>query len=128
MLNPINATASAAIVQAATAKPAPSGAQAQLAKLQTDLSDWVHCASCNTPEGQAKIADITAKIQDLQKNMQSAADARQAAQQAAKQASETPKSSNIQSPGANSSNSTSGTGAGPANLTSALGQNVDEFV
>jgi hypothetical protein len=35
---------------------------ADLSKCQVQLSDWVHCASASTPEGQAKIKQISQQI------------------------------------------------------------------
>jgi hypothetical protein len=35
-------------------------------------SDWVHCASSETPEGKAKIAEISDKISAIKRQMQSA--------------------------------------------------------
>lgn len=55
----------------APAAPLPAtGLEAQLAKLQTQLADWVNCPSCKTPEGKAKIAEINAKIKDVEQRMQ----------------------------------------------------------
>ena len=50
------------------------GLEARLAQYETKLSDWVHCASCKTPEGKAKIAEITDKINEI-KQLQKAAEA-----------------------------------------------------
>ena len=40
----------------------PATASADLAKLQSQLSDWVHCPSSKTSAGKAKIAEITDRI------------------------------------------------------------------
>jgi hypothetical protein len=46
-----------------------SGASGELAKFESQLSDWVHCPSCKTPEGKAKIAEITSKIDAIKNEM-----------------------------------------------------------
>jgi len=46
---------------AASSRP-PATASADLAKLESQLSDWVHCPSGKTPTGKARIAEITDKI------------------------------------------------------------------
>ena len=48
----------------------PGGAlEGQLAKYEVQLSDRVSCPFCTTPEGKAKIAEIEAKIKDIQLQM-----------------------------------------------------------
>jgi len=42
--------------------PAPANTSPELAKLEVQLSDWVHCPSARTPEGKAHIAEITQQI------------------------------------------------------------------
>jgi hypothetical protein len=54
---------------AASLLPA-TGLDVQLARLQTQLADWVNCPSCKTPEGKAKIAGINAQIKDVELRMQ----------------------------------------------------------
>lgn len=46
-------------------RAAPANARAELAKYESQLSDWVHCASSKTSEGKAKIAEITDKIESI---------------------------------------------------------------
>jgi hypothetical protein len=48
---------------------APANVDAQLARYETQLSDWVHCPSCTTSAGKAKIAEITAEIESLKATM-----------------------------------------------------------
>lgn len=50
-----------------------AGLDAQLARYRTQLADWRGCPSCNTPEGKAKIAEISDKISAI-KRLQEAAD------------------------------------------------------
>jgi hypothetical protein len=60
----------------AVAPAAPANAGAELAKYESQLSDWVHCASCKTAAGKAKIAEITDKIQAIKTQMKRAEEAR----------------------------------------------------
>lgn len=36
--------------------------EARLARYQAQLSDWTHCVSAKTPEGKAKIKDLSDKV------------------------------------------------------------------
>lgn len=49
----------------AVAVPRPAAADGQLAKCESQLSDWVHCPSGKTPAGRAKIAEISNQIATL---------------------------------------------------------------
>jgi hypothetical protein len=40
--------------------------EAQVDQYKIKLADWANCPSCKTPEGKAKIADISNKIRDIQ--------------------------------------------------------------
>jgi hypothetical protein len=62
----------------AAARP-PADAPGQLAKLETQLSDWTHCESSKTTAGQQKIAAITAAINTLKAQVRQADEARAAA-------------------------------------------------
>jgi hypothetical protein len=65
MTQALTAVSSSATVVAPTAglqTPRPMGLDAELAKCQGQLSDWVHCVSASTPEGKAKIEEISARI------------------------------------------------------------------
>ena len=53
----------------------PANASGELAKCESQLSDWVHCASSKTPEGKAKIAEITGKIDAIKAQMKKAEEA-----------------------------------------------------
>jgi hypothetical protein len=50
-----------------------AGLEAKLARYQTQLADWRGSPSCKTPEGKAKIAEISDKINAI-KSLQEAAD------------------------------------------------------
>ena len=51
----------------------PAGLEAQLAKYKVQLADWVSCPSCNTPEGKAKIQELSNKVSDTQQRIKAAA-------------------------------------------------------
>jgi hypothetical protein len=40
--------------------------EGQLNRYQLQLADWCHCVSANTPEGKAKIQDLTNKVDAVQ--------------------------------------------------------------
>jgi hypothetical protein len=50
-----------------------AGLEAQLAKYQVQLADWVSCPSCKTPEGKAKIQELSNKVSDTQQRIKAAA-------------------------------------------------------
>ena len=54
-------------------------ATGELAKYESQLSDWVHCPSCKTSAGKAKIAEITAKIDAIKAEMKKVDDAKKSA-------------------------------------------------
>ncbi len=47
--------------------------EAQLDKLQIQLADWVSCPSSKTPEGKAKIKEISDKVSEIEQLMKSGA-------------------------------------------------------
>jgi len=51
--------------------------EAQLDKLQIQLADWVSCPSGKTPEGKAKIKEISDKVSALEQVMKSRASIQQ---------------------------------------------------
>ncbi|MEP6766756.1 MAG: hypothetical protein ABJB66_20745 [Gemmatimonadaceae bacterium] len=55
----VSATAIASSGRQSRAPAAPSG---ELAKLKSQLSDWVNCPSGKTSAGKAKIAELSGKI------------------------------------------------------------------
>jgi hypothetical protein len=63
-----------------TEVPSPSGSASsgsgELAKCESQLSDWVNCPSSKTSAGKAKIAEITGKIQTIKAQMKKAEDAK----------------------------------------------------
>ena len=56
----------------AIAVPRPAAADGQLAKCESQLSDWVHCPSGETPAGRAKIAEISNQIATLKAQIKQA--------------------------------------------------------
>ena len=69
---------------------APVIADAQLAKREAELSDWVHCPSSKTPEGKAKIAQISAQIDTLKAQIVKAQDAKKSVEAAVKASASAP--------------------------------------
>ncbi|ADE12991.1 hypothetical protein [Sideroxydans lithotrophicus] len=53
-----------------------AGLQVQLDRYRQQLADWVTCASCNTIEGKNRIAQISARIGEVESQMKAAEDAR----------------------------------------------------
>ncbi len=52
--------------------PRPAAADGQLAKCESQLSDWVHCPSGKTPAGRAKIEEISNQIATLKAQIKEA--------------------------------------------------------
>ena len=68
-----------AVSGSSSAGASPSGGRtldAQLAKSQVQLSDWTHCVSAKTPQGKQKIAEISAKVDDIKAKMKAAEQSR----------------------------------------------------
>ncbi len=72
----LNVPSAASTAARHASQAAPSSAGAELAKYESQLSDWVHCASSKTSEGKAKIAEITDKIESIKAQVKRAEDAR----------------------------------------------------
>lgn len=47
---------------ATSVAPGEAVLQGQLSRCETQLSDWVNCASAKTPEGKAKIEEVSNQI------------------------------------------------------------------
>ena len=56
----------------AVAVPRPAAADGQLAKCESQLSDWVHCPSGKTPAGRARIEEISNQIATLKAQIKQA--------------------------------------------------------
>lgn len=78
MLQTIGATASAAYTQGSTGT---AGLRGQLAKFEKELSACINCATAETIEGKAKIADISARIAQIQDRITQANTARSTRQE-----------------------------------------------
>ena len=63
----VSAIRSSVTQATASGQGAPAGVDAQLAKCETQLADWMACPSRKTPEGKAKIAELSDKIKTLKK-------------------------------------------------------------
>lgn len=50
--------------------PSSAGLDVQLDQYKIKLADWQNCASCNTAEGKAKIAEISDKISEIKARME----------------------------------------------------------
>ena len=73
MLTPIAASPPTdTSVGGGSAAPSGRGLDADLAKREVQLSDWVHCVSASTPRGKAKIQEISAQISDIRAKMKQA--------------------------------------------------------
>ncbi len=71
MLTALTAPSSAATTTTALSSgPSPAVLNAQLSKYQSQLADWENCPSCKTPEGKKKIAEINARIKDVEQRLQ----------------------------------------------------------
>lgn len=105
----VSAVAGSAAVRA-YGTPPPADGQATLDRLQHQLSDNVHCASAQTPEGKAAISAIEDRIAALKDRM-------------AGKPSATPASAPETSAGAG----TPATSAGTARIGSASGGVIDVY-
>jgi outer membrane murein-binding lipoprotein Lpp len=63
----------------AVAVPRSAAADGQLAKCESQLSDWVNCPSGKTPAGRAKIAEISNQIATLKAQIKQADERKPAA-------------------------------------------------
>ena len=74
-MSTVNSIQSSSCVTCASSASAAS-ASSELAKFETQLSDWVHCPSSKTSAGKAKIAEITDRIESIKAQMKQAEDAK----------------------------------------------------
>ena len=72
--------------------PQPRGLDADLAKAQSELADWVHCPSSKTPEGKAKIEEVSAKVDAIKGQMKKAEEGPQIVAQPAARTEQTHRS------------------------------------
>ena len=69
MLSAATASPSCAAPAAGPGAPAPAALQAQLQRLQQQLSDSVHCASAKTTQGKATIDAARARISQVEQRI-----------------------------------------------------------
>ncbi len=69
----IQATGLSQAYSASSLGPASAGLEAQLSRLQKELSDCVNCDSAKTTEGKAKIQAIEGKINAIQARLDATA-------------------------------------------------------
>lgn len=74
-LDSLNGIKSSSAPAEVTDRP-PANASAELAKYESQLSDWVHCPSSKTSAGKAKIAEISDRIETLKAQMKHTEDAK----------------------------------------------------
>lgn len=51
------------------ARPSSAGLESQLDQYKVKLADWENCPSCKTPEGKAKIAEISDRISEIEQRL-----------------------------------------------------------
>lgn len=68
----VGAIGSAPYASYAVTAYSAAGLEAQLDRYRQQLSDWVNCPSCNTIEGKNKIAQISARIGEVEAQMKAA--------------------------------------------------------
>lgn len=75
-MSAITFTSSVASISDTGAEPAPADLDAEKAKCESQLADWVHCVSASTPEGKAKIEQLSARLSAINAKVEKAAEAR----------------------------------------------------
>ncbi len=65
----LNAIGASSLASPAYARNPLSGLDAQLDKYKSQLADWVNCPSCKTPEGKAKIQELSDKIAAIEQKI-----------------------------------------------------------
>jgi hypothetical protein len=78
----VPALAGAATGAAAAAKPSAGNLDARKTKVEAQLADWVHCDSSKTPEGKAKVQQLTDQLDAIKAQLKAADDAKVKADQA----------------------------------------------
>jgi hypothetical protein len=69
MVSAVGSTAATAIPAGGTAARHSPNLDAQLNTYRAQLEDWVTCPSAKTPEGKAKIAQITVEFDAVKKQI-----------------------------------------------------------
>jgi hypothetical protein len=76
MVSSVTTLGSGSTPAVAAEKPRPVNLDADLAKAEGQLADWVACPSRKTPEGKAKIEEISAKVDTIKAKLKSADESR----------------------------------------------------
>ena len=72
MAEAIGSVANASATAIAAAGGATAGFDPQLARVEAQLADWLTCPSRNTPDGKAKIRELTDRIGAIKQRLRSA--------------------------------------------------------
>jgi len=72
MLGTIGSSSLAGFSGLSGAGRSTAGLDAQLARYQAALADWVNCPSCKSAEGQAKISELEDKISEVRQRQKAA--------------------------------------------------------
>lgn len=65
----LNAVGSSSLASPGYAVNSVSGLDVRLDKYKVQLADWVNCPSCKTPEGKAKIQELSDKIAAIEQKI-----------------------------------------------------------
>jgi len=65
----LNAIGSSSLASPGFVGNSVSGLDVQLDKYKGQLANWVNCPSCKTPEGKAKIQELSDKIAAIEKKI-----------------------------------------------------------
>jgi hypothetical protein len=84
MISPVTVASATSTLNIAGRATAPANLDADLAKAQGQLADWVACPSCKTPEGKAKIEEISAKVDTIKSKLKAVEDSKPTRAEAAK--------------------------------------------
>ncbi len=68
----IGSSTGAAAVDYGTTIKSSGLLEVQLEKYKVALADWVNCPACNTPDGKAKIAELSSRIADIETELKAA--------------------------------------------------------
>ena len=72
MVTAVTASSPGTAAYAGSVAPGGRALDADLARCQVQLSDWTHCVSAGTPQGKEKIAELSARVDDIKARMRAA--------------------------------------------------------
>ena len=90
-MSAITPTSTATDTASADPAPAPANLDAEQAKVESQLADWVHCASAKTPEGKAKIEQLSTQLNTIKAKVEKATEVKTEAAKSAHAANFEPK-------------------------------------